>query len=166
MDKAYKILREMPEFNFEEFKALMKMEATTTITIYQFLEKYIERLQKQNKFSSRSDYRTLKNRLFGSDKCTTFAKKNLLFKRITPLFLHNLIAHWLSDGVKGGIWNYMKMVRKLYTQAKDEGLVPKDHKYPFKEINKAGLKNKKNQDHFLSRNYRHLWPYRFGNIQH
>lgn len=141
LKEAQDIINQMDVFNIEEFKKYFKNGGYQTKSVYEFLEEYIERLHNQNKFNRRSDFKTLKNRLFGSKQLQPFCKKNLLFTEINLSFLENFLAHLYADGVKGAAHNYLKDLRKLYRQAKDEGWVHEKHKYPFEKFDFGKIKS-------------------------
>lgn len=145
MDEAYELLREMPTFDFNKFKAkLTGTNRLSNINVYDFLNEHIDLLNKQEKFARAEDFCSLRSRIFGSKRCKKFSNKNLVFTDIDYPFLKRILAHWRADGVKGGACNLMKHFRKLYREADDQGLIPETHKYPFTKINISGLQNKVN----------------------
>lgn len=124
--------------NKDLFKSLVlegeQKKQKDTMSIHAFLDRYIERLGTNRQFDTRDNFKTLRSRLFGSNRCKPFFKKDKLFSELSVADLKNYIAHLRDDGVKGAIRNYMKDFRTLYNDAEEEDVFVLV-KNPFKRIN-------------------------------
>lgn len=104
------------------------------LTILEYLDKHMERLEANSQFDQKDSYRTLRSRLFGSDRCKRFFEDNKTFSSLNVGDLRDYIAHLREDGVKGAVRNYMKDFRALYNDAEQEDIFI-IKKNPFKLIN-------------------------------
>ncbi len=109
------------------------------MTVLDFIELLLIRLEKQEKYNRKADIVTIKNRLFGSQRCKKFREKDLIFSKVNVKFLKDFIAHLHAEGVKGGVWNYMKDLRSIYYEARDEEVFV-EKKNPFLKIDFGAFK--------------------------
>lgn len=112
-------------------------------TIYVYLNEYIERLETNKQFYRKDDFKTLRNKLFGSQRALPFFNKNMTFNKLNVGHLRNWVAHLRSQGINGGIRNYMIDFRKLYNAARQEDVFQMK-KYPFELINFGAFKSEYN----------------------
>ena len=113
------------------------------MTIREYLDKYIERLEANEQFYSKDNYKSLRNRLFGSSRLKPFFKEDFLFSQLNVGHLRDYISHLRSDGMGSGIQNYLKNFRALYNDAEEEEIFEMK-KNPFKLIDFGKLSSEFN----------------------
>ncbi len=104
--------------------------------LIKLLSQYRSKLKMEGKASKRTyeSYRTLRNRLE-----SFIGEPVLSAMKINKVFLEKFEEHLRNDGVKAGIWNYMKDLRSIYNRIIQDELIDPGI-YPFKFYNIGKLK--------------------------
>ncbi len=101
------------------------------MTIKEYLQGYIQRLEDSEAYYQRGNMMSLNNRLFGSKRLKRFFNDYITFSELNVKHLRDYVAFLRKDGMKGGIKNLMKDFRAMYNDAEEEEIFVMK-KNPFK----------------------------------
>ncbi len=130
--KATDLIKEMDEFSFELFedKFFKKSTPRNKVELFEYFEKHIDKLMKEERIGTASSYRC-------AMKSLKKFEPNLKFKDVNPQCLKNF-ENWMLDSGNSisTVGIYLRSLRVVINAAKDDKIIDREC-YPF------GLRNYK-----------------------
>jgi integrase/recombinase XerD len=122
--KASDIIDTLSPFSFEIFKDKFNGKTISPKDVYNSINAYITKLEKENRHGSANAYRCTLNSL-------SLFKPLLSFNDITPQFLEKYEAYMLAKNLSPTtIGIYVRSLRTIINEAIEKQIIPRE-KYPF-----------------------------------
>lgn len=123
--KADSVINKLDDFTFKAFERKFFQNQQSAEDVYQFYDSKISKLKEYGKVGTASNYECSMNSL------KTFSSK-LSFREVTVEVLNEYERWFLTKGKSiSTVGIYLRPLRAIINQAVVEGLISKEHHYPF-----------------------------------
>ena len=126
-ERAIEVIKELSEFGFKSFEERFFTKKTKILDVFSAYESYIQKLSKEGRAGTASNYQCSLNSL------RSFVKKKtkLYFEEVTKDFLQSYENWMIKNGNSStSVGIYLRCLRALFNEAIEEGVMKRDL-YPF-----------------------------------